>query len=323
MIKDKKILVVGAGGFIGGHLVKKLLDNGNSIVSTDIKPKEYWFQDFETAENYYSTNQYEKVKKILQNFNKDDQFYYWFRTKKETQIIMKENGEESGIEFITLRFNKFEKPNLKVIFDIANFFKNSKKYEKAAQYYSQIIPKFEKDSTIKSDLLYRRGSSYERLKRYKESDEDFLSSMKVNPNDAYVLNYLAYSWLERDYKIDEAMSMLKKAYSLKNDDPYIVVGAPGGTYITMGVLQSILNVIEFDMNMQEAVSAPRFTANSNAIDVTNRIPRFITKELEENGYEVIRNPFSYGFAGVHGIRVKDGIWDGGADPGRDGMVLIV
>ena len=174
------------------------------------------------AENYYSTNQYEKVKKILQNFNKDDQFYYWFRTKKETQIIMKEKGEESGIEFITSRFNKFEKPNLKVIFDIANFFKNSKKYEKAAQYYSQIIPKFEEDSTIKSDLLYRRGSSYERLKRYKESDEDFLSSMKVNPNDAYVLNYLAYSWLERDYKIDEAMSMLKKAYSLKNDDPYII-----------------------------------------------------------------------------------------------------
>jgi len=54
MIKDKKILIVGAGGFIGGHLVKKLLDNGNSIVSTDIKPKEYWFQDFEAAENFYS-----------------------------------------------------------------------------------------------------------------------------------------------------------------------------------------------------------------------------------------------------------------------------
>ena len=54
MIKNKKILVVGAGGFIGGHLVKKLLDNGNSIVSTDIKSKEYWFQDFENVENYYS-----------------------------------------------------------------------------------------------------------------------------------------------------------------------------------------------------------------------------------------------------------------------------
>jgi len=54
MIKNKKILIVGAGGFIGGHLVKRLLDDGNNIVATDIKPKEYWFQDFDGAENYYS-----------------------------------------------------------------------------------------------------------------------------------------------------------------------------------------------------------------------------------------------------------------------------
>ena len=53
MIKNKKILVVGAGGFIGGHLVNRLLEDGNSIVATDIKPKEYWFQEFEDVENYY------------------------------------------------------------------------------------------------------------------------------------------------------------------------------------------------------------------------------------------------------------------------------
>ena len=46
MIKNKRILIVGAGGFIGGHLVKKLFEDGNLIVATDIKPKEYWFQDF-------------------------------------------------------------------------------------------------------------------------------------------------------------------------------------------------------------------------------------------------------------------------------------
>ena len=56
MIKNKKILIVGAGGFIGGHLVKKILDNGNSVVATDIKPKEYWFQDFDTVENHYATD---------------------------------------------------------------------------------------------------------------------------------------------------------------------------------------------------------------------------------------------------------------------------
>ena len=54
MIKNKKILVVGAGGFIGGHLTNRLLGNGNSIIASDIKPKEYWFQDFENAKNFYS-----------------------------------------------------------------------------------------------------------------------------------------------------------------------------------------------------------------------------------------------------------------------------
>ena len=54
MLKNKKILIVGAGGFIGGHLIKKLLDGNNSLVASDIKPKEYWFQDYDDVENHYS-----------------------------------------------------------------------------------------------------------------------------------------------------------------------------------------------------------------------------------------------------------------------------
>jgi gamma-glutamyltranspeptidase/glutathione hydrolase len=109
----------------------------------------------------------------------------------------------------------------------------------------------------------------------------------------------------------------------QEDTPYIVVGAPGGTFITMGVLQSILNVMDFDMSMLEAVAAPRITVNSNIIDVSNRIPHFVTDDLQRRGYPVQRSPFSYVFAGVHGIRIRDGKWDGGADPGRDGMALAV
>ena len=174
------------------------------------------------AENYYARNQYERVKNIIENFSEDDEFYYWFRTKKEAQIIVKEKGEKNGLDFITSRFNKIKNPNIKIIFDLANFYKNSKKYEKAVEHYSQIIAMVDEESEFKSDLLYRRGSSYERLKNFKKSDEDFINSMKSNPDDAYVLNYLAYSWLERDYKIDVAMKMLKKAYSIRKDDPYII-----------------------------------------------------------------------------------------------------
>ena len=109
----------------------------------------------------------------------------------------------------------------------------------------------------------------------------------------------------------------------KGDEPYVAIGAPGGTFITMGVLQGILNVLDFGMSMAEAVAAPRFTANSDTIDVSNRIPRFVTNELADRGYPIQRSPFSYVFAGVHGIKIEDGNWTGGADPGRDGMALAV
>ena len=49
-----------------------------------------------------------------------------------------------------------------------------------------------------------------------------LKSLEINPDDAYVMNYLAYSWLERKYKIDTALLMLEKAYAEKNNDPYII-----------------------------------------------------------------------------------------------------
>ena len=109
----------------------------------------------------------------------------------------------------------------------------------------------------------------------------------------------------------------------KEDDPYLVIGAPGATFITMGVLQGILNVIDFGMNAQEAVQAPRFCATSDVIDITNRITRATQSQLEARGYTVRRSPLSYHFAGVHALRRCDDGWDGGADPGRDGMAMSV
>lgn len=104
----------------------------------------------------------------------------------------------------------------------------------------------------------------------------------------------------------------------------LLIGAPGGTYIAMGVLQGILNVLDFGMDAQQAVSAPRFSATSDIIEIVNRIPRFVQAELEADGYNFRRYPLNFHFAGVHAIRIgADGKIDGGADPGRDGMALMV
>ena len=190
-------------------------------LSNYLNPKFYYNLSL-LAENQYSNKEFDHVKKILRKFEKEDDFYYWYRLKKEAQIISKEIDQKESLKFIKSNFEKIEKPNEKFLFDIANFYKNAKEYEQAIKYYTKVLEIVGDNLQIKSDLFYRRGASNERMGNYEEADKDMLLSLEIDPDDAYVLNYLAYSWLERDHKIKEAMEMLEKAYSLKENDPYII-----------------------------------------------------------------------------------------------------
>ena len=190
-------------------------------LSSFLNPK-FIFNLSLVAENYFQNGDYEKAKKIVKNFKKDENFYYWFRVKKEAQIIAKKNNDEKALSYIISIFNKINNPNRKILFDIANFYKKSKNYEEAIKYYTKIIDSLDDSYDIKSDILYRRGGSYERMKNFEEADKDLLHALRINPNDAYILNYLAYSWLERDFKIDKAFEMLEIAYKEKTNDPYII-----------------------------------------------------------------------------------------------------
>jgi len=185
-----------------------------------LNPK-FYFNLSLIAENQFSNKEFDKVKKTLRKFKKQDDFYYWYKLKKEAQIISKEKNQKESLNYIRTNFEKIKKPNKKFLFDLGNFYRNAKEYDQAIVYYTKILNFAGDDKEIKSDLLYRRGASYERIGNYEEADKDMLLSLKINPDDAYVLNYLAYSWLERDYKIDTAIEMLEKAYSLENNDPYI------------------------------------------------------------------------------------------------------
>lgn len=107
----------------------------------------------------------------------------------------------------------------------------------------------------------------------------------------------------------------------EGEAPKILIGAPGGTQIVMGVMHGILNQIDHGMPIVEAVSAPRFSATSNMVDVTNRIPRYVSDEVAAMGYEIVRSPLNFSIGAVHGIRIDDGVLSGGADPGHDGVAL--
>ena len=110
--------------------------------------------------------------------------------------------------------------------------------------------------------------------------------------------------------------------AIQDGKPYLTLGAPGGTTITMGVLQTILNVVDFDMSAQEAVSR-RVSVRPGHGQLTNRILRSVERELVRRGYPTRRYPVSYMVPLVHAIRLRNGALDGGADPAGDGMAATV
>ena len=81
---------------------------------------------------------------------------------------------------------------------MANIYRKFDKFNKAVEFYDLVLITIDLDSLSYAEVLYRRGGCFERLGDYFNSDRDLLKSIEINPDDAYVLNYLAYSWLDRN-----------------------------------------------------------------------------------------------------------------------------
>ena len=183
------------------------------------------------ADNYYLNENYDQSLKVLELFNSKDDLYYWFKIKQEAKIITEKENKDEALKYIEKNFKNINNPSTKTLFDLATIYKNSKKYEKAIELYTTIMSVVEKDSLNHADLLYRRGGSFERLGEYEKSDKDLLEALKIIPNNSYVLNYLAYSWLERGQNINKAILMLEKAYKENENDPYIIDSVGWGYFL--------------------------------------------------------------------------------------------
>ena len=191
------------------------------ILSYYLNPK-FYPNSALLIENYVDNKRYKLAKKELGKITKKNLLFNWFKIKKKASIIEAEEEEEqNALKFVKKNYELLNSANAKIKFDMANILRNFKDYKYSIKIYSDLIEKNNFNNEEFADLYYKRGTCFERMKNYKKADEDFLNSLKLDPNDAYVLNYLGYSWLERSYKINEAMKMLQKAYDLMSNDPYI------------------------------------------------------------------------------------------------------
>ena len=97
------------------------------------------------------------------------------------------------------------------------------------------------------------------------------------------------------------LSSMTPTIVLKNNKPSLIVGTPGGSTIITSVFQTILNIYEFNMNVQDAVNAPRFHHQwlPDIIIIEKNSPdNTIDSLLREKNYNVIPLPFEYDISGM-------------------------
>lgn len=116
-------------------------------------------------------------------------------------------------------------------------------------------------------------------------------------------------------------SSMSPTLVLRDGQPFMAVGSPGGSRIIGYTLNPILNVIDFGMDLQEAVNASRAVARNGRVDLEPGLyaDAALVAGLEAKGFQV----GDLGWGGsVQAVMVgEDGLLYGAADPRREGLAL--
>ena len=119
------------------------------------------------------------------------------------------------------------------------------------------------------------------------------------------------------------LSSMTPTIVLKGGKPFMVIGSPGGSTIITTTMQAILNVVDYGMDIKEAVSSPRFHSQW-VPDVIMTEPRGLSKDviqnLESKGHTLV--PYKWGYIGeANGILIsEDGFYGGGDSRGETSAI---
>jgi gamma-glutamyltranspeptidase/glutathione hydrolase len=85
------------------------------------------------------------------------------------------------------------------------------------------------------------------------------------------------------------LSSMTPTIVLQNDQPFLVVGTPGGTTITTSVFQTLIDIIDFKMSTEDAVYKPKFHHQwlPDQIDVEKTFPKETREALQKMGYKIV------------------------------------
>lgn len=95
-------------------------------------------------------------------------------------------------------------------------------FKAAAELYDKAVARLPNPTPQDWNIFYQRGIANERLKQWAKAEPDFLKALELQPDQPQVMNYLGYSWVDMNVKLEEGLKLIQKAVELRPSDGYIV-----------------------------------------------------------------------------------------------------
>jgi tetratricopeptide (TPR) repeat protein len=146
------------------------------------------------------------------------------RTSAETQIgqLLEVLGRSEEATKVLKQVVADHPKDTDALSALGNLQRSRKQFGEAVETYTQALTETTKPAKAQWPLLYFRGISYERQKKWLQAEADFKRALEYFPEQPLVLNYLGYSWADQGMNLEEAFTMLHRAVELRPTDGYIV-----------------------------------------------------------------------------------------------------
>ena len=125
----------------------------------------------------------------------------------------------------------------------------AKQYEQAVAVYSEALDRLDRLETHHWPLLYGRGAALERSGRWEQAEHDLQRALELAPAQPFILNYLAYSWIEQGQRLEEARAMAAQAVELRPDNGFII-DSLGWAHYRLGDYETAVETLERAMAAQ-------------------------------------------------------------------------
>ncbi|WP_415184177.1 tetratricopeptide repeat protein [Phaeovulum sp.] len=126
-----------------------------------------------------------------------------------------------------------EKPDLPDVWTLlGDTLRSQERYEEAAKAYDKALALSGEDSKTLWFLYYARGISFERSKHWDQAEADFRKALELSPDQPQVLNYLGYSYVEKNENLVEALDMIERAAATRPDG--YIIDSLGWAYYRLG-----------------------------------------------------------------------------------------